>query len=122
MRIIFKECTCGSTLYALKALRDELILRANHSIIPVILRDIQGEHVDLYGFILVDLTADEGVIIGPSFRGDGGGEGGAGHRSAMALFDLMGLDVHDFYPVISFNDRWGDEPFFHNLLLEGRVL
>jgi len=90
MKIIFKEHTHGITLNGLKALRDELILRANHRIVPVIIKDSWGTHVDLYGFFLVDLTTKEGVVIGAGFRGDGRGEG-AGHKSVMALVGILGL-------------------------------
>jgi len=116
MKVIFKEGTHGSTLNALKALRDELILRAKHRIIPLIVKDSWGTHVDLYGIFLVDLTTKEGIVIGAGFRGDGGGEGGAGHRSAMALFELMGLYLFTFDREISFTDYWNDEVFFSNLL------
>jgi len=119
MKVIFKEGTHGSTLNALKALRDELILRARNRIIPVIVRDDWGTHVDLYGVLLVDLTTREGVVIGPSFRGDGRGEGGAGHKSAMALFEVMGLRPLYFdRETISFTDHWLDKAFFSDLFLE----
>jgi len=118
MKIIFKEQTHGITLNGLKALRDELILRADHRIIPVIIKDSWGTHVDLYGFFLIDLTTKEGVVIGAGFRGDGGGEGGAGHRSATALFGIMGLHPLYFDREISFSDYWHDDTFFSDLFIE----
>lgn len=83
--------TLGITQRALKALRDELALRIDHELLLFQVPASDGDHCEVYGFFLVDRTAREIVIIGDGFRGDNGGEGGAGHRAAQALLALYGL-------------------------------
>lgn len=60
-------------------------------------------HVDGYGLCIIDATTDEAVIIGDGFRGDNGGEGGAGHRAAQAILSIYRVpvwhwDAVDFRP------------------------
>lgn len=103
MRIVVHEDTFGITQRALKSLRDELADRIDHAIVvwQLLARDM--DHVNCYGFCIIDTTSDEAVIIGDGFRGDGGGEGGAGHRAAQALLSIYRIcsmlwDPIDFYP------------------------
>ena len=86
--------TLGFTQMALKALRDELAERIDHELIVFQVPSKNGSHCDIYGFSLVDKTAREIAIIGDGFRGDGGGEGGKGHRAAQAL-----LAIHRLKPI-----------------------
>ena len=81
--------TLGVTQPALQALRNELAKRVNH-FVAVIEIPAAGE-CHCYGFAIVDQTEKEVVIIGDGFRGDGGGEGGAGHRAAQALLSIFGI-------------------------------
>ena len=90
--------TLGVTQRALKALRDELAARIDHELLVFQVPSQNGSHCDIYGFFLVDRTAREIVIIGDGFRGDNGGEGGAGHRAAQALLAIYGLRPIEMMP------------------------
>lgn len=89
--LLLHDETLGMTQRALKALRDELALRINHELLIFQVPSEGGAHCEIYGFFLVDRTAREIAIIGDGFRGDGGGEGGAGHRAALALLAIYHL-------------------------------
>lgn len=89
--LILHDETLGVTQRALKALRDELAQRIDHELLLFQVPAKDGAHCEIYGFFLVDKTAREIVIIGDGFRGDNGGEGGAGHRAAQALLAIYGL-------------------------------
>lgn len=91
MKVKVYEETFGITQRALKALRDELAGRIDHALAVWVLPAGGSEHVECYGLCIVDHTTDEAVIIGDGFRGDGGGEGGAGHRAAQALLSIFGF-------------------------------
>jgi len=84
--LLLHDETLGVTQKALKALRDELAQRIDHKLFIFQVPSTD----DHYGFFLVDKTAREIAIIGDGFRGDGGGEGGAGHRAAQALLSIYG--------------------------------
>lgn len=90
-RLTLHKETLGITQRALKALRDELAQRIDHELLLFQVPSSDGAHCGIYGFFLVDRSAKEIVIIGDGFRGDGGGEGGTGHRAAQALLALYGL-------------------------------
>ena len=90
--------TLGVTLRALKQLRDELAERIQHELLVIQVPSQDGSHCDIYGFFLVDRTAREIVITGDGFRGDNGGEGGAGHRAAQALLAMYGLRPIEMMP------------------------
>jgi len=117
MRITIKEETFGSTLNALKAVRNEIAARYAHPLILYGVYDPWGEHVQLYGVLLFDKETHEAIIIGPSFRGDSAGEGGAGHRSLLALLGLWGIHLF-FHPEPLDHDSWRTEDCWANLILE----
>lgn len=97
-RLTLHQETLGVTQRALKALRDELAQRIDHEILVFQVPSEDGSHCEIYGFFLVDKTAEEIVIIGDGFRGDGGGEGGAGHRAALALLAIYHLVPIEMMP------------------------
>jgi len=89
----------GITHRALKALRDELADRIDHRIAVWELPSLVMDHVDGYGLVIVDWITSEAVVIGDGFRGDGRGEGGAGHRAALALLSMYGVKPLKWDPV-----------------------
>ncbi|MBA7623084.1 hypothetical protein ES703_30476 [subsurface metagenome] len=93
--LLLHDETLGMTQRALKALRDKLALRINHELLIFQVPSEGGAHCEIYGFFLVDRTAREIAIIGDGFRGDGCGEGGAGHRAALAL-----LAIYHLAPIV----------------------
>lgn len=97
-RLTLHEETLGITHRALKSMRDELAQRINHEILIFQVPSQNGSHCDIYGFFLVDKTAREVIIIGDGFRGDNGGEGGAGHRAVQALLAIYGLRPIEMMP------------------------
>ncbi len=97
-RITLHQETLGITQRALKALRDELAQRISHEILVFQVPSEDDSHCEIYGFFLVDKTDKEIVIIGDGFRGDGGGEGGAGHRAALALLAIYHLVPIEMMP------------------------
>ena len=90
-KLNFHRETLGVTQRALKALRDELARRIEHEIHVFQVPSTDSPHCEVYGFFLVDKTAMEVAIIGDGFKGDNGGEAGAGHRAAQALLAIYGL-------------------------------
>lgn len=101
--------TFGVTQRALKALRDELADRIDHKIEVWQLPASDGEEVECYGLVIYDFTDGEVVVIGDGFRGDGGGEGGSGHRAAQALLAIYGLStLSKFEQRVTFreDDDW----------------
>lgn len=91
MNIIVHKETFGITQHSLSELRNELARRIEHEVRVVELEAKDGRHVDAYGYALLDRTTDEVIFIGDGFRGDGGGEGGAGHRAAQAILAILGI-------------------------------
>jgi len=88
MEIILCNETLGITQRALKVLRNTLAYRIDNKL------DVwQVNSLDTiaYGFIILDYTKQQAIIIGDGFRSDGGGEGGAGHRAAQALLAIYGI-------------------------------
>jgi len=96
--LILHDETLGVTQRALKTLRDELAQRIEHELLIFKVPSENGAHCEIYGFFLVDKTAGETVIIGDGFRGDGGGEGGSGHRAALALLAIYHLVPIEIMP------------------------
>jgi len=117
MKIIIREETFGSTLDALKAVRDEVAARHTHPLVLLGIYDPWGEHVQLYGVLLFDKETHEAVIVGPSFRGDGAGEGGAGHRSLLALLSRWGIPLIFRLDPLD-HDSWRIEDSWANIVLE----
>lgn len=88
MRVIFDENNFGVTQRSLKALRSALSYAA-----------VAGHEIGIVevptgslccGFLVVDKITNSAVFTGDGFRTDGGGEGGAGYRSALGLVTLFG--------------------------------
>lgn len=97
-RLTLHKETLGVTRRALKALRDELAQRIDHELLVFQVPSGDSAHGEVYGFFLVDKTAMEIAIIGDGFRGDSGGEGGAGHRAGQALLAIYGLRPIEMLP------------------------
>lgn len=104
--VFLHEESLGITQKALKAMLDELVRRYANRLVVYRVPSGEKQHVEGYGFAIVDLTRDEVVFVGDGFRYDGGGEGGAGHRSVEALLLLFGLEAIDCLPeeAIGFDD------------------
>lgn len=107
-RLTLHQETLGVTKRALKALRDELAQRLDHELIVFQVPSADSAHRECYGLFLVDKSSREIVIIGDGFRGDGGGEGGAGHRAALALLAIYHLVPIEMMPeAIAYReDAW----------------
>ena len=87
IRVIFDVNSFGITQRSLKILRDALIENVNHKIAVV-----EVPTNDLCcGFFIFDWEWKWATWTGDGFRLDRCGEGGAGYRSAEALFNLLGI-------------------------------
>lgn len=91
-RVILHRDTLGVTQPALQALRNELAYRFLHDICII---EVPSKHAECecYGIFIVDKSVAEVAIIGDGMRGDGGGEGGAGHRACQALLAIYGISA-----------------------------
>ncbi len=96
--LVLYDETLGITQRALTALRDELAQRIERELLVFQVPSGDGAHCEVYGFLLMDKTAKEVSIVGDGFRGDNGGEGGAGHRAAQALLAMYGLKPIEMMP------------------------
>jgi len=85
--IIFNPNTFGITQKSLKMLRDALAEKVNHRIVVV---EVPTDDV-CCGYFIFDWELQNATWTGDGFRTDGGGEGGAGYRSAKVLFSLFGI-------------------------------
>lgn len=105
--VVLHHDTLGVTQPALKTLRNELARRADHHICVFEVPADEGD-TENYGIIILDKDTSEAVVIGDGFRGDGGGEGGAGHRAAQALLGLWGIRTSGMMPdeAIQFVDNY----------------
>ena len=89
MCVTLHENTLGTTEPALQAMRNELATRIRHKLVVC---EVPADNArECYGFIIVDHTTGEDIIIGDGFRADGGGTGGAGHRAIQAFLLVMGI-------------------------------
>ena len=93
-KLIFDENTFGITQASLKMLRNELAKRCEHRIDIV---QVQTDDI-CCGYLILDLTTNEAVFTGDGFRTDGGGEGGAGFRTAYIL-------IHTIYRLVPFQEE-----------------
>ena len=87
--VLLYEDSLGITQRSLKVLRDTLSRSIDHRLAVV---EVQTSDITC-GFLVLDADAQLGVFTGDGFRHDGGGEGGAGYRSALKLIDLFGLKI-----------------------------
>lgn len=104
--VFLHEESLGITRNALKAMRDELVKRYSNKLVVYQVPSGDKAHAEGYGFAIVDTTRSEVVFVGDGFREDGGGEGGAGHRSVQALLFVFGVMPVDCLPeeAIGFDD------------------
>jgi hypothetical protein len=87
--VLLYEDSLGITQRSLKVLRDTLSRSIDHRLAVV---EVQTSDITC-GFLVLDADAQLGVFTGDGFRHDGGGEGGAGYRSALKLIDAFGLKI-----------------------------
>jgi len=94
-RVDFDVDSFGITQTSLKRLRDALAQGIAHhvAVVEVPTNDL------CCGFFIFDRELGSAAWTGDGFRTDRAGEGGAGYRSAEALFDLYGLRVISWEPV-----------------------
>ena len=85
-RITFNPNTFGITQKSLKMLRNTLAEKIGHriAVVEVPTNDI------CCGYFIFDWNLQNATWTGDGFRLDGGGEGGAGYRSAKILFGFFG--------------------------------
>lgn len=90
--IVFDPNSFGITEKSLRMLRNTLAEKINREIYVV-----EVPTNDLCcGYFIFDLLTGSATFTGDGFRTDGGGEGGAGYKSAKALLNLYGI-----YPVVA---------------------
>lgn len=91
-RVVFDENSFGNTQRSLKILIDVLVSKFDRAVAVV-----QVQTTTLCcGFFIFDYEERCAYWTGDGFRTDGGGEGGAGYRSAEAFFSILGLLVYRF--------------------------
>ena len=95
--IVLDENSLGVTQRSLKVLRDTLsrCIDQHIALVEVPTNDL------CCGYLILNRDTGVATFTGDGFRTDGGGEGGAGYRSAQALIRLFGLR-----PYLN----WYDEP------------
>lgn len=85
--VIFDVNTFGITQRSLKMLRNSIAARYTHRIAVI---EVPTSN-SCCGFLVLDRDERESIWTGDGFRIDGGGEGGAGYRTAQALFNMFRL-------------------------------
>lgn len=85
--VVYDPRTFGKTQKSLKMLRNALAEKINHRIVVV---KVPTNDV-CCGYFIFDWELQDATWTGDGFRTDGGGEGGAGYRSAKVLFSLFGI-------------------------------
>lgn len=93
--ITFDEQSFGITQRSLKVLRDTLSRSIDHhiAVFEIPTNDL------CCGYLILNRDTSTATFTGDGFRTDGGGEGGAGYRSAQAIISLFGLKVFPGDPV-----------------------
>ena len=86
IELIYDDDTFGITINSLKMLRNEIAKRLDHVI--CVLQIATGDIT--CGYLIHDKTDNVLIWTGDGFRTDGGGEGGAGFKTVIALFHLWG--------------------------------
>ena len=81
--------TFGITQRSLKMLRDTITKAASQhiAVFEIPTNDL------CCSFLILNRDTQRATFTGDGFRMDGGGEGGAGYRSAQALLDMFGIRV-----------------------------
>lgn len=113
-RVIFDENTFGITQRSLKVLRDTIAERVHHRIAV-----FELPTSDLCcGYMFLDFDTGEAIFTGDGFRMDRGGEGGAGYRSAQALFALFRINRY-YWETVNIDEIYqGDKEVVRKKLLE----
>lgn len=104
IRFRLYEETLGITRLALTSLRDELA-RVNcqeSNVVVLLVPALDASPCECYGVAIVEPDLFKVTLIGDGFRGDGGGEGGKGHRAAWVLFALFGVVPLEFEHNVDF--------------------
>ena len=93
--VYFDEESFGITQRSLKVLRDALARSIDHQIavVEVPTNDLCS------GFLILNKSTGIATFTDDGFRMDGGGEGGAGRKSAMALLTIYGINPILWEPV-----------------------
>jgi len=88
--IVFNPNTFGITQKSLKMLRNVLAEKVNRriAVVEVATNDI------CCGYFIFDWELQNATWTGDGFRFDGGGEGGAGYKSAKVLFQFFGVSTN----------------------------
>jgi hypothetical protein len=94
-RVVFEERAFGITQRSLQMLRDTLARSIDQhvAVFEVSTNDL------CCGYLILNRDTGTVTFTGDGFRTDGGGEGGAGYRSAHALLDLFGIRAFPIGPV-----------------------
>jgi hypothetical protein len=93
--IVFDKNSFGITLRSLKILRDTLAESAHHRIAVV---EVPMNSL-CCGYFIFDWEWQRATWTGDGFRTDLGGEGGAGYRSAVVLFELFRIAPIPWEPL-----------------------
>lgn len=102
MMLIYDENTLGTPQKSLKMLRDTLAARINHRIVVV---EIPTNDA-CCGYLILDKDNNVAVFTGDGFSTENEGEGGAGYRSAQALFTLFGIMPHIWDEAVPIADLY----------------
>jgi len=94
-QVVFEERAFGITQRSLQMLRDTLARSIDHH---VAMFEVSTNDL-CCGFLVLNRDTGTVTFTGDGFRTDGGGEGGAGYRSARALLDLFGVRAFHAGPV-----------------------
>lgn len=90
--IVYDPNSFGITEKSLKMLRNILAEKINREIYVV---EVLTNNL-CCGYFIFDLLDGSATFTGDGFRTDGGGEGGAGYKSANVLLSLYGI-----YPFVT---------------------
>ena len=94
-QVVFEENAFGITQGSLQMLRDTLARSIDQhiAVFEVYTNDL------CCGYLVLNRDTGAATFTGDGFRTDGGGEGGAGYRSAHALMDLFRIRPFPIGPV-----------------------
>lgn len=103
-RVIHDPNAMGVTQRSLKNLRDTIAQKLDHQIAVIEVPTTD----ECCGFMIFDWDTKSATFTGEGFRLDECGEGGAGYKTAKALFRIFGIqygtwDRVDFGPYIDIN-------------------
>lgn len=93
--VIFDIDAFGITRRSLKILRNTLAEKASHRICVF---EIPTNEL-CCGFLILDWEWQNAAYTGDGFRADRGGEGGAGYKTAEAIFQVFGIQPLPWDPI-----------------------